>query len=186
MDVCALCVEQASEHGWIKEGSPTTPLVAGSAPRRKRFGGLGALFEPKQAEPEPVVSEPVLRRLNPEEQTLVEAAELFNGSPYSRTIAGIAKSLGEGRISMLQLTGSSTEIVLTIAWDISWYQYRIIPESSAAGPPGRARATRSARCRTASRPGTRTSTSTAASCRTSRASSLAVEVAAERTTMRPR
>lgn len=130
VDVCALCIEQAGEHGWIKEGSPTTPLVTESARRRKRFGALGSLFEAKEPEPEPVVSEPVLRRLNPEEQTLVEAAELFNASPYSRTIAGIAKSLGEGRISMLQLTGSSAEIVLTIAWDISWYQYRIIPESS--------------------------------------------------------
>ncbi len=107
-----------------------TPLVTESARRRKRFGALGALFEPKQPEPEPVVSEPVLRRLNPEEQTLVEAAELFNESPYSRTIAGIAKSLGEGRISMLPLSGTSAEIVLTIAWDISWYQYRIIPDSS--------------------------------------------------------
>jgi len=130
LDVCALCVDQANSHGWIREGSAMTPLVTESARRRKRFGALGALFEPKQPEPEPVVSEPVLRRLNPEEQTLVEAAELFNESPYSRTIAGIAKSLGEGRISMLPLSGTSAEIVLTIAWDISWYQYRIIPDSS--------------------------------------------------------
>jgi hypothetical protein len=31
---------------------------------------------------------------------------------------------------MLPLSGTSSEIVLTIAWDISWYQYRLIPESS--------------------------------------------------------
>jgi hypothetical protein len=130
VDVCALCVDTASEHGWLKEGSPTTPLVTESARRRRRFGGLTALFEPKREEPEPVVSEPVLRRLSPEEQQLVEAAELFNESPYSRTIAGIAKSLGEARVSMLPLSGTSSEIVLTIAWDISWYQYRLIPESS--------------------------------------------------------
>ena len=28
VDVCALCIDQADEHGWIKEGSPTTPLDA--------------------------------------------------------------------------------------------------------------------------------------------------------------
>ena len=130
VDVCALCVDTASEHGWLKEGSPTTPLVTESARRRRRFGGFGSLFEQRREEPEPVVSEPVLRRLSPEEQLLVEAAELFNESPYSRTIAGIAKSLGEARVSMLPLSGTSSEIVLTIAWDISWYQYRLIPDSS--------------------------------------------------------
>ena len=130
VDVCALCVDTASEHGWLKEGSPTTPLVTETARRRRRFGGIGAIFEQRREEPEPVVSEPVLRRLAPEEQLLVEAAELFNESPYSRTIAGIAKSLGDARVSMLPLSGTSSEIVLTIAWDISWYQYRLIPESS--------------------------------------------------------
>lgn len=130
VDVCALCIDTASEHGWLKEGSPTTPLVTETARRRRRFGGIGAIFEQRRDEPEPVVSEPVLRRLAPEEQLLVEAAEIFNESPYSRTIAGIAKSLGEARVSMLPLSGASSEIVLTIAWDISWYQYRLIPDSS--------------------------------------------------------
>jgi hypothetical protein len=127
VDVCPLCVDTANEHGWIREGSPTTPLVPESPRRRRRFA---ALFEQKRPEPEPVVSEPVLRRLSPEEQTLVEAAELFNESAFSRTIAGIAKSLGEARCSMIRLSGTATEIVLTIAWEISWYQYRIIPDSS--------------------------------------------------------
>jgi hypothetical protein len=130
VDVCALCMDVANEHGWIREGTPTTPLVTEHARRRRRFGALATFFEPRKDEPEPVVSEPVLRRLNPEEQVLVEAAAIFNESAYSRTIAGIAKSLGEARVSMIPLSGANTEIVLTIAWEISWYQYRIIPESS--------------------------------------------------------
>jgi hypothetical protein len=130
VDVCALCVDTANERGWLREGSPTTPLVTESARRRRRFGGLGAFFEPKRQEPEPVLAEPVLRRLSPEEQALVEAAELFNESPYSRTIAGIAKSLGEARVSLLPLSGTASEIVLTIAWEISWYQYRLLRDSS--------------------------------------------------------
>ena len=129
VDVCALCVETANEHGWIREGTPTTPLVSAPA-RRRRFPALAGLFEQRRAEPEPVASEPVLRRLAPEEQVLVDAAELFNESPYSRTIAGIAKSLGEARVSMLPLSGTASEIVLTIAWEISWYQYRLIRDSS--------------------------------------------------------
>jgi hypothetical protein len=130
VDVCPLCTDTANEHGWIKEGTPTTPLVPDSSRRRRRFPSLGALFEPRRPEPEPVVSEPVLRRLSPQEQALVEAAELFNDSPHSRTIAGIAKSLGDARVSMVPLSGVNTEIVLTIAWEISWYQYRVVFDSS--------------------------------------------------------
>ena len=130
VDVCALCTDVANEHGWIREGTPTTPLVTESSRRRRRFGGLATLFEPRREEPEPVVSEPVLRRLDPDEQVLVEAAEIFNESAYSRTIAGIAKSLGPARVSMTPLSGANPEIVVTIAWEISWYQYRIIPDSS--------------------------------------------------------
>jgi hypothetical protein len=129
MDVCALCTEQADEHGWVREGTPTTPLVSEGPRRRKRFAGLVALIEPRKTEPEHV-SEPVLRRLSPPEQAMVEAAELFGDSPYRRTIAGIAKSLGEARVSFLPLSGTNPEVVITVAWDISWYQYRVVFESA--------------------------------------------------------
>jgi hypothetical protein len=132
VDVCALCIDQANENGWIKEGTPTQPMVAETArKKRRRFAGLSALIEPRRTEePERMVSEPVLRRLSPEEQLLVEAAEVFNKSPYARTIAGVAKSLGAARVSMTPLSGTNTEIVITIAWDISWYQYRVVFESA--------------------------------------------------------
>ena len=129
VDVCALCTEQADEHGWIREGSPTQPLVPDSKGRRRRFGGLGALLEARKVEPEPV-SEPVLRRLSHTEQAMVAASTLFNDSAYRRTIAGIAKSLGEARVSFLPLSGTNQEVVITVAWDISWYQYRVSPESA--------------------------------------------------------
>jgi hypothetical protein len=129
VDVCPLCMETAAEHGWVKEGSPTTPLVADAPRRRRRFPGMG-LLDSKRVDPEPVVSEPMLRRLSAPEQRMVEAAELFNESAYRRTIAGIAKSLGEARVSLLPLSGVNQEVVLTIAWDISWYQYRLVFDSA--------------------------------------------------------
>jgi hypothetical protein len=61
---------------------------------------------------------------------MVEAAELFNDSAYRRTIAGIAKSLGEARVSLLPLSGVNPEVVISIGWDISWYQYRVVFESA--------------------------------------------------------
>ena len=61
---------------------------------------------------------------------MVEAAELFNASQRRRTVAGIAKSLGEPRVSIVPLSGVNSEVVVTVAWDISWYQYRVAPGSA--------------------------------------------------------
>jgi hypothetical protein len=128
VDVCPLCQETAMEHGWVKEGSPTTPVVAD---RRRRRRGLAAIFgESRRPVVEPVVEEPILRRLSQRELAMVEAADLFNESDFRRTIAGIAKSLGEPKASIVPLSGTSSEVVLTVAWDISWYQYRVSPDSA--------------------------------------------------------
>jgi hypothetical protein len=129
LSVCQLCTDTANEHGWVKEGTPTTPLVEEAPRRRRRFPGLG-LLEQRKTEPEAVVSEPVLRRLSEHEQAMVEGAERFNETAYRRTIAGIAKSLGEARVSIIPLSGVNTEVVLTVAWDISWYQYRVVFDSA--------------------------------------------------------
>ena len=127
VDVCPLCQETATEFGWIKEGSPTSPVVS---ERRRRRQWLGGLFESKKPVVEPVVEEPILRRLSQRELAMVEAADLFNESDFRRTIAGIAKSLGKPKASIVPLSGTSSEVVLTVAWDISWYQYRVSPDSA--------------------------------------------------------
>jgi hypothetical protein len=127
VDVCPLCQEVALDHGWVKEGSPTTPVVDDR--RRKRLGPLASLFESRKAPVARVVDEPILRRLSVPEKAMVEAAELFNGSAFRRTVAGIAKSLGEPKASVVPLSGVNAEVVVTVAWDISWYQYRVTPES---------------------------------------------------------
>jgi hypothetical protein len=124
VDVCPLCNEIALQHGWVKEGSPTTPAAAPL--RRRRRLSLGAIFDPKRAgAEEPVMAEPILRRLSKPEQAMVEAAELFNASTYSRTVGGIAKSLGRPKVSIVPLSGVNTEVVVTVAWELSWYQYRV-------------------------------------------------------------
>jgi hypothetical protein len=129
VDVCALCVEQANEHGWVREGSPTTPLVAEVRRRRRRLPHIG-LLEQRRADEESAPAEPMLRRLSSAEQAMVDASELFNESAFKRTIAGIAKSLGEPRVGLLPLSGTNPEVVITVAWEISWYQYRVAFGSS--------------------------------------------------------
>ena len=129
VEVCALCQEIAVEHGWLKEGTPTTPVIAGDRKRRRR--GLGDLlgFGRGGAEDTIVPPEPILRRLSGDEVALLEVADLFNASTYRRTVGGIAKSLGEARASIVPLSGDAGEMAVTVAWDLSWYQYRISPDS---------------------------------------------------------
>jgi hypothetical protein len=129
VDVCPLCQDQALEYGWLKEGSPTTPTVTES--RRRRRLSLASIFEPRRPSPEQTVApEPILRRLSEPELAMVEAADIFNASPYRRTVGGIAKSLGKPRVSIVPLSGVKSELVITVAWEISWYQYRVSLDSA--------------------------------------------------------
>jgi hypothetical protein len=130
VDVCPLCQDIALDYGWLKEGTPTTPTVSVDRPRRRR--SLLSLFDARRAAvaETPVANEPILRRLSEPELAMVEAADFFNQTDYRRTVAGIAKSLGEPRISIRALSGVSGEVVITVAWEISWYQYRVTPESA--------------------------------------------------------
>jgi hypothetical protein len=130
VDVCPLCQEVAVDNGWVKEGMPTSPTMP-SERRRSRFT-LATLLGTRAAAEAPVATEPILRRLSESELAVVEAADLFNASQFRRTVGGIAKSLGPPRVSIVPLSGVNQEIVVTVAWEISWYQYRVTPESTQA------------------------------------------------------
>jgi hypothetical protein len=103
---------------------PAVPLHA-----RRRKSRWSSLLGGKRSEEEPVADEPILRRLSEPELAVVEAADLFNASPHRRTVAGVAKSLGAPKASIVPLSGVSGEMVVTVAWEISWYQYRVSPEA---------------------------------------------------------
>jgi hypothetical protein len=128
VDVCPLCAELAVENGWVREGAPTTPMLASDG-RRRRRGWISALMGTKPRTVEETVAEPILRRLSERELLMVEAADVFNASQYRRTVGGISRSLGDARVSVVVLSGVNAEVVVTVAWDISWYQYRVAPDS---------------------------------------------------------
>ena len=129
VDVCPLCQEVALDYGWVREGGPVSralsPHRGKKRPRWAQLLGVGT-----EEVAEPVVSEPVLRRLSDSEAALVEAADLFNSSLFKRTIEGVARALGEPLVSIVPLSGVNSELVLTFAWEITWYQYRVTPEAS--------------------------------------------------------
>ncbi|HEX8066180.1 MAG TPA: hypothetical protein VF520_06605 [Thermoleophilaceae bacterium] len=53
------------------------------------------------------------------------AVEVFNSSEHPRTIAGIARSLGEPWVNATPLEDAPSEVSVVVAWELSWYHFRI-------------------------------------------------------------
>ena len=140
--VCRLCTEGALARGWRREGAPNPPPAAYTRGpsllqrlRRRRPTGP-ALVVPTPAQDAArraaARAAPGEARLQAAEDAVAAGVELFNGSAYRRTVSGIAKSLGRPRVSVLPLGGIRPDVVVTVAWDISWYQYRVDADASPA------------------------------------------------------
>jgi hypothetical protein len=110
-----------------------TPLSGGAHPgprrRREREDG-GGLREKlagtvgvgggRRREPRHVRAVPT------NQQAKIERAiELFNDSEEPRTIAGISRSLGEPWVIARPLDTQPHEVLIVVAWELSWYRYRV-------------------------------------------------------------
>ncbi len=53
------------------------------------------------------------------------AVSRFNASEAARTVAGLARTLGAPRISIGAAAGSPGAARITVAWDLTWYQWKV-------------------------------------------------------------
>jgi len=67
------------------------------------------------------------------ELKVTRALEVFNASEQPRTIGGIVRSLGLPSVSAGTSANSSTEVRVTVAWELSWYQW-VVDLSDGDGP----------------------------------------------------
>ena len=116
--------------------------TAGSrrARRRRRrsrpSGGARASRSPAcSASRRAPAEEPVATRADPAAALRARARDRRGGRPLQRVavpahVGGIAKSLGEPRVSIVPLSGVNPDVVVTVAWEISWYQYRVTADSA--------------------------------------------------------
>ena len=120
------------DHGVVVEAAQVIPFdPSGHDVMHASSRGLGELLGLSRGRAEDTVAppEPILRRLSGGEVAILEVADLFNASTYRRTVGGIAKSLGQAQASIVALSGDAGEMAVTVAWDLSWYQYRVSPDS---------------------------------------------------------
>lgn len=60
------------------------------------------------------------------------AAARFNAGEAGRTVTGLVRTLGEPRVSFGARGGVAEEVRVTVAWDLTWYQWAVD-----VGPEGR-------------------------------------------------
>lgn len=95
--------------------------------------GDSAASEPPPPPPAPTPAPPPRRRdarhvraVPTNAQVKVERAlELFNNSEHVRTIGGISRTLGEPWVSASPMADAPSEVSITVAWELSWYHYRV-------------------------------------------------------------
>ncbi len=144
--VCELCTSRAQREGWTPEGTviPYDGRASSSHRRRpllrrlrRRESGTELpeaapeAYEPAPAPPAPAprprapATEPRHVRAIPAspEQRMVAAVDAFNSSEHPRTIAGIARSLGEPDVTVRPAANSHGNVQILVAWELCWYRY---------------------------------------------------------------
>jgi hypothetical protein len=96
--VCDLCRGRAERLGWVDPAAP------------------GANVGRRPPEPETLESP---------QGRLERAAARFNASQAARTVAGLTRTLGRPRVSIGALAGSPSEVRVTVAWELTWYQWGV-------------------------------------------------------------
>jgi hypothetical protein len=128
--VCELCVARAEQLGWRPAGEPEPERPEKHHEGRWRLGGLlrrslnagddqgsvpSAARRPRPAPPvDPTAPTPFER-----------AVTRFNSSEAGRTVAGLTRTLGTPRASIGQAAGALDEVRITVAWELSWYQWGV-------------------------------------------------------------
>jgi len=137
--VCELCLGRAERLGWrpASEADGERPSGGGHERRgrlrsllgrRNRRPGVApppsSLPETDPAAPPRVRSRPLSLDL-PNPSPPQRAVARFNSSESGRTVAGLVRTLGVPWVSVGAVAGSPEEIRITVAWELSWYQWGV-------------------------------------------------------------
>jgi hypothetical protein len=143
--VCELCVARAERLGWRPAGEAESERPGGRDHEgRGRLRGLLRRSTRRPGAPRPALDQPVVaspslpdpaapsRRsrlalaLDESAPTPFQrAVARFNASEAGGTVAGLVRTLGTPRASVGVSAGAPDEIRITIAWELSWYQWGV-------------------------------------------------------------
>jgi len=61
------------------------------------------------------------------------AVELFNTSDHTRTVGGVARSLGAPAVCVRPRTDRPSVVAITVMWELSWYRFEVDLSDEAGG-----------------------------------------------------
>ncbi len=158
--VCELCTVRAQHEGWIREDGGEELTLRASRTERGRgfFEKLRARRErarevaeeseaAEAAAPAPEGREPQhepppdlprrprhVRAVPTNAELKVERAlEVFNASDHTRTVGGVARSLGAPAVCVRPLADRPSVVAITVMWELSWYRFEIDLSDEAGG-----------------------------------------------------
>lgn len=123
--VCELCVARAEQMGWRPAGQPAPDR---DEPRHE--GRLRGLLRRRHRRPgAPVAATRRSRPAPPLDEAgptpFERAVARFNSSEAGRAVCGLTRTLGVPRASVGASAGAPEEVRVTIAWELSWYQWGV-------------------------------------------------------------
>ena len=157
--VCELCTTRAQHEGWIREDGGDELTLRTS--RQERGRGFIERFRARRdrarevadevaAEEQAEAREPVREAVAPPpdlprrprhvravptnaELKVERALEVFNASEHTRTVGGIARSLGAPAVSARPLADRPSVVAIAVMWELSWYRFEIDLSDEAGG-----------------------------------------------------
>jgi hypothetical protein len=67
------------------------------------------------------------------ERKIVRALEVFNVGVHTRTVSGVARSLGKPIVSARPSATEGSVVTIVVAWELSWYRYEVDLGDEASG-----------------------------------------------------
>ena len=157
--VCELCIGRAAHEGWLREGLDDIGVRRSNGDRaRSLLGKLRSrrdayLARQEDEEPAPEMAHERYERQRAErlgvappaeprqvhavptnaELKLARAVEVFNTSEHPRTVAGVARSLGEPFVSVRPSPTEGAVVSVVVGWELTWYRFEVDLGNEAAG-----------------------------------------------------
>jgi hypothetical protein len=158
-EVCDLCTARAQHEGWIREsGGDELELrhTARDGRGRSFFDRLRARRErAREVQDEMAAAADGMPHDEPEaparrveaprrprhvravptnaDLKMQRALEIFNASDHTRTVGGVARSLGAPGVSVRPRTDRPSVVTITVMWELSWYRFEIDLSDEAGG-----------------------------------------------------
>ena len=67
------------------------------------------------------------------ELKMQRALDVFNASDHTRTVGGVARSLGAPAVCVRPRTDRPAVVAITVMWELSWYRYEVDLSDEAGG-----------------------------------------------------